>query len=113
MLTNPYARLIISLSALAAVTLALMATVAAIAQIPFDAVAGSVLVAEIAAGSTLAAAAIARRAGRQRWTPAPPRNDHIDRLPVQRVDAEVVEPQQAHPQRLALPAPQRQEVVKR
>ena len=104
--------LILKLATIAAVTVALMATVAAIAQIPFDAVAGSVLVAEIAAGSTLAAAAIARRAGRQRWTPAPPRTRR-DRLPVQRVDAEIVEPQQAHPQRLALPAPQRQEVVKR
>ncbi len=104
--------LILKLVTLAAVSLALMALVAAIAQIPFDAVVGSVLIAEIAAGSTLAAAAIARRAGRQRWTPEPPRTRR-DRLPVQRVDAEIVETQAQHRQRLALPAPQRQEVVKR
>ena len=90
-----------------------MALVAVIAQIPFDAVVGSVAIAEITVGGTLAVGAIVRRAGRQRWTPAQPRNDHVDRLPVQRVDAEIVEPQQAHPQRLALPAPQRQEVAKR
>ena len=103
--------LILKLVTLAVATIALMALVAAIAQIPFDAVVGSVLIAEIAAGSTLAAAAIARRAGRQRWTPEPPRTRR-DRLPVQRVDAEIVEPQAQHRQRLALPAPQQQEVVK-
>ena len=105
--------LILKLVTLAAVSLALMALVAVIAQIPFDAVVGSVAIAEITVGGTLAVGAIVRRAGRQRWTPAQPRNDHVDRLPVQRVDAEIVEPQAQHRQRLALPAPQQQEVVKR
>ena len=101
--------LILKLATIATVSLALMALIAAIAQIPFDAVAGSVLIAEIAAGATLAAAAIARRAGRQRWTPEPPRT-HRDRLPVPRVDAEIIEPQvQPHrPQCPQIEAPRRE-----
>ena len=96
--------LIVKPATIAAAALALMALVAALAQIPFDAVAGSVLIAEVAATATIAAAAIARRAGRQRWTPET-RNDHNDRLPVPRVDAKIVEPQ-VQVQRPQIAAPQ-------
>ena len=103
--------LIVKLATIAAAALALMALVAALAQIPFDAVAGSVLIAEVAATATIAAAAIARRAGRQRWTPETPRRTHRDRLPVPRVDAEVVEPQRAI--RIERPAPKQIEAPRR
>lgn len=103
-------RLILNLVILAAATVTLMVLVAVIAQIPLETVAGSLLIAEIATAATLAAVAIARRAGRQRWTPETPRRTHRDRLPVPRVDAEIIEPQvQPHrPQCPQIEAPRRE-----
>lgn len=103
-----------------------MAGIAAVAAIPFEWVAGCVLIVEIATGATLAGAAILRRERRrrERRRARPGReygNDPDNRLPAVRVVGELVEddaqlparPALPEPRRLALPAPQNtQEVIR-
>lgn len=89
----------------AVILLALVSVYSAIAGITLDYALRVTLLIELVIGSTFAAVAIARRAGRQRWTPEPPRT-HRDRLPVPRVDAEVVEPASPQTQRPQIAAPQ-------
>lgn len=76
----------------AVVLFALVSVYSVVAGITLDYALRVALLVELVAGLTLAAVAIARRAGRQRWTQETPRTKR-DRLPVPRVDAEVVEPQ--------------------
>ena len=84
-----------------------MAGIAAVAGIPFEWVAGCVLIVEIATGATLAGAAILRR---ERRRPQPRHeygNDPDNRLPAVRVVGELVEDDAQPPARLALPEPRR------
>lgn len=92
---------IIVVSAVAA-----MGAVAALAGIPFEWVAGTVLIVEIAAGATLAGAAILRRP-RKPYRPYEPQPRGGAVVPY-RCEAEVLEP--IPPARLALPEPKTMEV---
>lgn len=92
--------IIIVVSAVAA-----MGAVAAAAGIPFEWVAGTVLIVEIAAGATLAGAAILRRERRPRPQYEPqPRGAVVP----YRCDPEIIDP--TPPARLALPEPKTMEV---
>ena len=102
-----------NLAIIAVIAVLAMAGIAVVAAIPFEWVAGCLLIVEIAIGATLAGAAILRR---ERRRPQPRHeygNDPDNRLPAARVVGEIVEDDAPPTRRLALPAPQNTKEIAR